>query len=263
MNRSRIRLLAIALLVAIGAVWLSGNFFSKPKKVAAPMKEILVAAQDIPRGANLDPQSLKWVVWPENAITPEMVLRKPKQDVKDFEKSRALFPILKGEPLSPRKLAQGAEGGVLSSLLDKGFRAVAVNISAATAVNGFIMPNDRVDVIVIRKVGGKTSAETLLTNVRVLAVDQSLTQEQKQQASKKTAGVKIATLELAPDHAEIVAAAQQAGRITLALRALAEDTETDSLDEHGPQLGQVFRRKLSRSIVLSRYGVKSVVQIGQ
>lgn len=262
MNRSRLMLIAVALMVAIGAVWLT-NGLSGKKKVAEPAKEILIAAQDIPRGALLDPKLLKWTAWPPSAITPEMVLRKPNQDLKDFADSRALLPILKGEPLSPRKLAQGAQGGMLSSLLDKGFRAVAVNISAATAVNGFIMPNDRVDVIVIRKVNGKTSAETLLTNVRVLAMDQNYTPDQKAQSSKKTTAVKIATLELAPEHAEIIAAAQQAGRITLALRALAENSETDGLDEHGPQLGQVFRNKLTRSIVLSRYGVKSVVQIGQ
>ena len=104
---------------------------------------------------------------------------------------------------------------------------MATDISVSTGAGGFILPNDRVDVIMVRK-GEDTKylTETVLSNVRVLAIDQQI--EEKNDGSKTVVGT-TATLELTPDQAKVISVAQQmADRLSLALRSVADAQEEDT-----------------------------------
>ncbi|HLP66369.1 MAG TPA: Flp pilus assembly protein CpaB, partial [Rhizobium sp.] len=120
---------------------------------------------------------------------------------------------------------------VMSSLLPSGKRAVSTEISVATGAGGFILPNDRVDVIMVRSDkssngSGNYLTETVLSNVRVLAIDQQV--EEKDDGSKSVIGT-TATLELTPDQAKVMTVAQQmADRLSLALRSVADAQEEDT-----------------------------------
>ena len=111
----------------------------------------------------------------------------------------------------------------MSSILPSGKRAVATQIAADTSAGGFILPNDYVDVIMTRRSDAARAAtggfitETILKNIRVLAIDQTI---QEDEEGKKVKVGETATLELTPQQAEIITVAQQmADRLTLALRS--------------------------------------------
>src|SRR3546814_2387032 len=116
----------------------------------------------------------------------------------------------------------------MSSLLPAGKRAVATAISVATGAGGFVLPNDRVDVIMVRKSDDdRYLTENILTNVRVLAIDQQI--QENQDGTKAVVGT-TATLELTPEQAQVIAVAQQmADRLTLALRSVADAQEADTV----------------------------------
>jgi len=134
--------------------------------------------------------------------------------------------MFEGEPVRAEKIAD-SNSRIMSSILPSGKRAVATEISVSTGAGGFILPNDRVDVIMVRKNDeGRFLTETVLANVRVLAVDQQI--EQKTDGSKTVVGT-TATLELTPDQTRVIAVAQQmADRLTLALRSVADAQESDT-----------------------------------
>ena len=115
----------------------------------------------------------------------------------------------------------------MAAILPSGMRAVSTEISAETGAGGFILPNDRVDVIMVRKSDGDLYlTETVLSNVRVLAIDQQI--EEKEDGSKAVVGT-TATLELTPDQSKVMTVAQQmADRISLALRSVADAQEPDT-----------------------------------
>ena len=144
--------------------------------------------------------------------------------------------------------------GFMAAMLSPGMRAISITISTDSGAGGFILPNDRVDLLLTRKGDGnppRVSANTILTNVRVLAVDQTF----KQEKEAKTVIGKTATLELTPDQAEQVARAQNQGIISLSLRPLSEgDAATGSAaptSNHGTGGGD----DNNDSVSIIRYGV--------
>ena len=164
--------------------------------------------------------------------------------------SIARSPFVSGEPIRETKLVQANGAGFMAAVLPAGMRAISTDISPETGAGGFILPNDRVDVILSRREknadqnnGGETvRSEILLSNVRVLAIDQS----PREKDGQNSVVGKTATLELKPDQAETLARARQSGTITLALRSLADASVVVSSDE------QSGRRD---SINIVRYGV--------
>jgi pilus assembly protein CpaB len=144
--------------------------------------------------------------------------------VKEFVGAWVRSPMLVGEPIRDSKIVMARGGGFMAAVLPHGMRAIALDISADTDAGGFILPNDHVDVILTRrdkwaeKMGGveKYTSETILRNVRVLAVDQAIEDREGQ----KVAVGKTATVELDPQQAETLALARQLGTISLALRSV-------------------------------------------
>lgn len=235
MKIGRIAVLAVALVAGVVAALLALNMTrspaptpSAPVVAAAPFEtsDVLVAAQDIDIGTKLEETMVKWEQWPAAGISERLITQqKDPEALKNVVGTIARSAILAGEPLSEAKIIR-SDSGYMSSILPQGKRAVAIRISADTSAGGLIQPNDRVDVIMTRPdpnlaEGGPQAfvTETILNNIRVLAVDQTID-------GKAIVG-QTATLELSPKQAEILTVAQQiSDRLALSLRSFADETQT-------------------------------------
>lgn len=244
MNRVQIAVLG-ATAVAFGAAYVLLNASSGPPPAPrvvqqAPKVEtddVLVAAQDLSMGTAIGDASVAWQVWPKQAISELMITKSSGPNVMDDVKgSMTRDAFLRGEPMRRDKLVKGTSG-FMSALLPSGMRAVAIKIdnSGDSSAGGFILPNDRVDVITIFHDDDATKARgvpvsrarTILANVRVLAIGQNVQEEN----GKKVVVGANATLELDPAQAEMVILAQQSGNanLHLVLRSLVDssgDAET-------------------------------------
>jgi pilus assembly protein CpaB len=254
----RIFVLMIALGAGGLAAWVALSMKSgdaAPLPVAAPapkeaMEEVLVASADLGQGQSLDDAKLRWQAWPKAAVPSGSISRTAKPDATTELKGaivRSYF--VSGEPIREEKLTR-ASSGLLAALLPSGKRAIAIRVSAESTAGGFILPNDRVDVIqtMARQAATQTEnlSRTLLSNIRVLAVDQ------KADEAKADAAVvgKTVTLELSPAQAEIVASGQATGALSLALRSVADVDEAP-----------VHRLEVNNAVRILRAGRSEVVRV--
>ncbi|MET0483354.1 MAG: Flp pilus assembly protein CpaB [Aestuariivirgaceae bacterium] len=222
--------------------------------------EVLVATADLPLGDRLTASNVAWHRWPTDAITPQMISREAKPDAPaELENARLRAPVFEGEPIDERKLVLPNSAGFMAALLPKGMRAISVAITAETGAGGFILPNDRVDVLMTYNAGGdragqqRSLSETVLMNVRVLAIDQTFRTNDK---GEQVVVGKTATLELEPRQAEVLAFAEQTGQLSLALRSIADNGER-ALGDDGPRLAQRYARGgRGGEIRFYRYGVR-------
>jgi pilus assembly protein CpaB len=258
MKKGRAAVLAIAAIAAIGAAWIASNMVSDPEvrtveKTVDAIK-VLVASQPIKLGEAVNAANLKWQQWPKGNLDPALVTDETDPGAVDkFSGMVARAPFVQGEPISATKLVKLGEGGMLAAVLPGGKRAVSTPINNESAVSGFILPNDRVDVILSRRmdVGSKSQqvAETILSNIRVLAIGQSL----ETAGEEKTLTGGTATLELSPRQSEILALAQSMGQLSLSLRSLA-----DASPKNKEQTAEIGNEDGS-SVKLLKYGVPSRV----
>ncbi len=237
MNKLQIAVVG-ATVVAFGAAYVLLNSSPPPPPavhVAQAPKvdtdDILVAAQDIAMGTQIVDGSIAWQPWPKAAISEYMIAKSSGPHVmEDIKGSLTREAFLRGEPMRRDKLVKGGNSGFMSAILPPGMRAVAIKIdnTGDSSAGGFILPNDRVDVISIfhdeeaSKARGATviGARTILANVRVLAIGQNVQEEN----GKKVVVGANATLELDPAQAELIILAQQTGNsnLHLVLRSLAD-----------------------------------------
>jgi pilus assembly protein CpaB len=240
MKAARLVVLTVAIAAGGVAAMLAGRG-EKPSevKVEQPQKaatiDILVARNDIALGQTLTPNDLQWQAWPAEAATGNFIRRsdKPKA-LENMSGWIARAPFVGGEPVREQKLVNAKGSGFMAAILPSGMRAVSTQISAETGAGGFILPNDRVDVILSRKAdrqgaggGDPFTSETILNNVRVLAIDQTVEEKNGQ----KVVVGKTATLELTPGQAETLALSQQLGTLALALRSITDANRTDTQTE--------------------------------
>src|SRR5690606_9581040 len=133
------------------------------------------AKESLPVGSRLNPEALAWAAWPENGVVEGFITDRNRPDaMESLTGAIVRMPIFNGEPVRPEKIADSSSR-IMSSLLPSGKRAVATEISVATGAGGFILPNDRVDVVMVRRNDtGAYLTENVLSNVRVLAIDQQI-----------------------------------------------------------------------------------------
>lgn len=253
MSLARIVILAVALVAGLGAALLVRKPSAPAPQAArvepAPTVPVLVAAADIPVGNTVSANDIRWLDWPLASV-PAGVLRKDEapEAEKELIGQVARFQILGSEPMRREKLMKTDGTGFLSAVLPSGKRAVAINVekSGANTAGGFILPNDRVDVVRTDQEKDRNGSsesyvsETLLRNIRVLAIGQNV---QERNGEKVVVG-DTATLELDPRQVEIVIEAQKSGSLSLALRSLKDAGEAGKPAEEG-------------SLTLVRYGVTS------
>lgn len=232
MNRRIIVLAGAAVCAAIAALLVrnllgGGSQPAKAQAVAVATTGVLVASDNIEPGKPLTPQMVRWQSWPKDSVDSTFITSDAHTPVDQIVAGTvARAPIVKDEPLTNTKIVHADAAGFMSARLSPGMRAVSISISTESGAGGFILPNDRVDVILSVEVSEspkRYAANILLHDVRVLAVDQTYTQDKEQ----KTVIAKTATLELSPQQAEMVAAAAQTGTVSLALRPLGDQGTTD------------------------------------
>jgi pilus assembly protein CpaB len=259
MKAARIVVLSVALAAGGIAALLAGRS-QKPVvvKQAAPTIEtvdVLVAKSDIGTGQIVSPSEMQWQPWPPSAATGNFIRKNNRPDA--MEKLSGMIaraPFVTGEPMREAKLVNAKGSGFMAAILPSGMRAVSTQISPETGAGGFILPNDHVDVILTRrdreaeKAAGTEvqTSETVLSNVRVLAIDQNV---QEKDGQKVVVG-KTATLELTPGQAETLALSQHLGSLSLALRSITDAERDDPKTDEQPN-----RRKGSVSVI--RFGVST------
>jgi pilus assembly protein CpaB len=233
MNRSRVIVLGVAALAAGVAVFLvrgflgGGTDISKQQPVAVSTVGVLVAASNIEPGRPVTPDLVRWQAWPKSSVDSNFLTQQSNPNPDQIVKGTvARAPIVAGEPLTNTKIVHSESAGYMAAMVTPGMRAVSIPISTESGAGGFILPNDRVDVLLTLQVSEQPKAyasRTFLHDVRVLAVDQTYTQDKDQ----KTVLAKTATLELSPQQAEMVDAAAATGTVSLTLRPLGETATAD------------------------------------
>lgn len=201
-----------------------------PEKV--PTVDVLVAAGNISSGSVLAPENVRWEPWPQTNVNDTFIRRDQQPEaVSELGGTFVNTPFVAGEPIREARLA-ATNVNLLSNKLAPGKRAVAVKVTAESTAGGFILPGDRVDVIRTSTRNGdggeaRNESQIIITNARVLAIDQTASQ-----TAEGTVLGKTATLELAPEEAEEIVAAEASGMLSLALRAVADhyQSETALLD---------------------------------
>jgi pilus assembly protein CpaB len=201
--------------------------------------QILAARAAIGVGQRLTADVMEWVEWPEGAMRGEYITAEAMPEaIATMEGAVARFEFFAGEPIREQKLAQNGQG-YLSAVLDSGKRGVSVMVAAAAASGGFIVPNDRVDVVLTRSINDSRLSETILNNVRVLAINSRLGESAMPEDAKEGADRKsemffdtaIATLELDPAQAEVIINASNSGNLSLVLRSMSDFSESAPTEE--------------------------------
>jgi pilus assembly protein CpaB len=216
--------------------------------------EVLVAKSNLDTGQVVGANDVGWQTWPAASAGSSFIRKPDRPDaIKDFVGAIVRTPVLAGEPIRDSKVVAGKGGGFMAAILPHGMRAVAIDVQPDTGVGGFILPNDHVDIVLTRrdkaaeKVTGveRFISETVLRNVRVLAIDQTVEDKEGQ----KVVIGKTATVELDPHQAETLALSRQLGTMSLTLRSL--------LDSQSPTPEGGDNEDKSKPVNTVRYGVST------
>jgi pilus assembly protein CpaB len=235
----RTLLIILALFLSAGAIFLTPLLLRgpgvshgvKPNAPVRPTVQVLVAKSDLYIGDTVKPADLAWQVWPDEPLPPTYIVL-GKARLQDVAGTLVTSKIAAGDPITLGHLTRPTDKGELAAILRPGDRAVTVNVTPSTGMAGFLAPGDRVDVILTHTVGGsgpgavsRHVSETLLRGVRVVALDQTLTD--RKDDKKEPVIPKTATLEVTPKGAEIIAVAGDMGVLSLALDSLAGAHDED------------------------------------
>lgn len=264
MKPTRIMLLAIAVVAAGLAAYLATRGGGDPQtveqvvEVDAPQTRILVASAQIGVGQRLTPALVQWQDWPQSAARAEYITVSAVPDAPEqLTGTIARFEIFPGEPILETKLVR-ADEGYLSAVLAKGMRAVSLPVTAESSAGGYIVPNDRVDIVQTLATEAGVETRTVIENVKVLAIGLRLGEhgttagaETPEDPSAQIFQDKtIATVELDPLQASAVVTAISRGNLSLVLRSIA--------DFEGPAK-LVDRGQDSKTVKLVRFGKQSSV----
>jgi pilus assembly protein CpaB len=258
MYTARIVVLIIALGAGGVAAYLASGTDSKPTAPAQPAAQldtvdVLVAKSDIGLGETTKPEDLQWQTWPKSTASGSFIQRSQRPDaINQLAGSIVRSPIMAGEPIREAKLVKADGSGFMAAILPTGMRAVSTEISPETGAGGFILPNDRVDVILTTRIKDVEHpnrpdvilSQPILASIRVLAIDQA----PKEKEGQTTVVGKTVTLELKPEQIPILTTARQAGILSLALRSI-----TDAKPVESNPLEQTTQGSVGLNVV--RYGV--------
>jgi pilus assembly protein CpaB len=253
----------VVLFIALGAGGIAAYLASGSDNKAKPVEpvaqlqtvDVLVAKADIGLGQSVTSDDLQWQTWPAATASNNFIRRNDRPDATtQIAGSIARAPFITGEPIREQKLVRANGSGFMAAILPTGMRAVSTEISPETGAGGFILPNDRVDVILSKRdknpdragSADLVNSEIVLSNIRVLAIDQA----PKEKDGQNAVVGKTVTLELKPEQAETLARAHQSGTLSLALRSIADANAVENKSDD-----QASKRSDSVNVV--RYGVSS------
>jgi len=191
-----------------------------------PVTKVLVATHGLPAGQFLQPNDLEWQDWPDNALNSSYIAS-GSRTVDDLIGSVVRAAISGGEPITDDRLIKKGDRGFLSAIMSPGTRAVTVQLQQNAGLGGLVLPGDHVDVVLTAVVPSSVpnepehhASETVLEDIRVLAIDQKMSD-----MSNETVMARSATLEVTPKQAEILALVTDMGKLSLTLRSIASGDE--------------------------------------
>jgi pilus assembly protein CpaB len=244
MNTARIVVLAIAIVAGGLAAYLVASG-PAPQTTTVTVtqpsatSDVLVAKTDIGVGEKINEGMLQWQAWPADGTSAGMIKRGERPEaISQVTGMIARQSFIAGEPIREQKIVSATGSGFMAAILPTGKRAVAAEISVESAAGGFVLPNDHVDVVLTlsRKEGENYTfkSQTVLENVRVLAVDQLVEDKDGQ---RSVIG-RTATIEVDPGQAEVLANARHAGKLSLALRSWYDGNTVNPQEE--PLVGRTL-----------------------
>jgi pilus assembly protein CpaB len=262
------------LILAVGTAGLTATFVRgwmnaqqaaiAGKTAPAPViaaAEVLVAAHPMPAGTFIKVDDLSWQVWPEGKLADGYVT-KDKGSTDPFVGAVVKTGFQVGEPITEARVAKPGDRGFLAAVLSPGTRAVALSVTATSGVAGFVLPGDRVDILVTHVLppDGKekrtiNATETALEDLRVIAIDQTTNDESKAAVLARTV-----TLEATPKQAEVLSLIDQMGKVSLALRSLSVVAQAAPIHEESPRRPS-YTVDSEASPLLSRGSTTPTVQV--
>jgi pilus assembly protein CpaB len=267
-------ILIVAALVMVGGTvffarsWLNSERQAIEASRKRPEKEkpkyfVLVAKVNLPAGTFIKKNHMAWQAWPSDSLHSSYIRRRGFSE-------RSMFGVVvrkhiaAGQPITAGSIVKPGDRGFMAAVLNPGMRAVSLSTSAVSSVAGFAFPGDRVDILLTHRIGGRNGrlvSETLLTRVRILAIDQKVTD-----GDQKARVGKTVTIEVTPHQAEVMAVAANLGQLSLSLRSLTQTDENgkerilasgvvldlDDLDRRKPERGTTFTSDSGTSMLLRR-----------
>jgi len=265
MRAARLVVLGVAVAAGGVAAYLASGHKPAPEAPKAPVVQqietvdVLVAKSDLNRGQVIDAHDIGWQLWPKAAANSNFIVKTARPDaIAQFTGGIVRVAVAAGQPIYDPMVVLAKGSGFLAAVLPKGMRAVALDITPESDAGGFILPEDHVDILLTRhdKAAEKSTGtekivtDTILRNVRVLAVDQSV----EEKSGTKVVVGRTATVELTPQQAETLALSRQLGSLSLSLRSLADSQSSipESDDEH---------KDKGNSINTVRYGISTMTTV--
>ena len=236
MRGRAIIMILVALVLAAGAVvmarsWITGQIAEQEPAEVAKIETttVVVAAAQLRFGNKLAREHVKIVEWPA-ALVPEGTFQKIEDVVSDEDPRVVLQSIEPNEPILVSKVTGPGQRASLSTIITEGMRAMTIRVNDVLGVAGFVLPNDRVDLLLTREIiKGQPITDVLLQNVKVLGIDQKADQPDEGTADV----VKAVTIEVTVEQAQKITLASTVGTLSLALRDVqnvaSEPTRTVSL----------------------------------
>lgn len=249
-------LIVVALGAAVLTAFLATRFLAsvqqQPAQVAqeaaiAGVEEVLVAARDVAPGEVLVDTDFRWEKWPKGAVDPRFILKSGagEDPLANYRGMMARRAIMIGEPIAAGAIIKQGDAGVTSAVLSPGMRTVTIDVSPRTGAAGLILPNDHVDVFMVsnvREAAGvpedvgrdllsQVAVEAIMRDIKVIAVNQSLTQPEGGGAGMNAQTV---TMEVTSEQAQKILVAAQLGQLVLTLRSWARNDEAAAADAKAP-----------------------------
>jgi pilus assembly protein CpaB len=262
------RLVVLGIAVAAGgiAAILASGHKSAPPPPQAPVVQletvdVLVAKSDLSRGELIEAHDIGWQTWPKAAANSSFIEKSARPDaINQFNGAIVRVPVAAGQPIYDPMVVFAKGSGFLAAVLPKGMRAVAMVITPESDAGGFILPEDHVDILLTRhdreaekRTGSeKIVTDTILQNVRVLAVDQAV----EEKGGQKVVVGRTVTLELSPQQAETLALSHELGTLSLSLRSLMDSQS--SMPEGGDE-----HKELANSLNTVRFGVSTMTTVAR
>ncbi len=243
-NRQALVLFVLASIFGLGAAVYANNWVQNQlgnnmnnASIESDLAIVIVAAREIPYGNVIEDIHLREAKWPKD-LAPAMSF----QDTSLVLGKIANQKILSGEPIFSPRIVEKLDGSTLSAMIEPNKRAITVRVNDVIGVGGFLLPGNRVDVLATRVIKGRANTSTVLQNLKVLAVDQTASQDKDQPVV-----VRAVTLEAGLDESVELVKATEEGTVQLVLRNPVDAKKLKSKKKPSIRAVTIPKRKIRRS----------------